>query len=338
MFERYTEKARRTIFFGRYEASQFGSPYIETEHLLLGLLREDKALANRFLPSPSAFDSIRKQIESRAAPREKVHTSVDLPLSHDCQRALTSGAEEAERLNHQHIGTEHLLLGLLREEKCFAAQLLGEQGVTLDSVRKQLPQSQPPVAQGGRSASFPRFDQWLAGCEARGGFFSVTRKRGANRPLQFAIYPVDQTKENEKGQDRAAPAQLAQIQNRLDFAVERMENAIAHHEFEKARFYSDEERKERENLRLLRERFNLQEAPPPVPLLCIEIIGDERFSEVHQRCDDCIAEGVTQIWLLNPYSKRAYTVTKAEGLRECRGRILQIADPPLEMDLNTIFD
>ena len=48
MFERYTEKARRVIFFARYEASQFGSPYIETEHLLLGLLREDKALTNRF--------------------------------------------------------------------------------------------------------------------------------------------------------------------------------------------------------------------------------------------------------------------------------------------------
>ena len=54
MFERYTEKARRVIFFARYEASQFGSPYIETEHLLLGLLREDKALANRFLRSHAA--------------------------------------------------------------------------------------------------------------------------------------------------------------------------------------------------------------------------------------------------------------------------------------------
>ena len=63
MFERYTEKARRVIFFARYEASQFGSPYIETEHLLLGLLREDKALANRFLRSHAAIESIRKQIE-----------------------------------------------------------------------------------------------------------------------------------------------------------------------------------------------------------------------------------------------------------------------------------
>jgi ATP-dependent Clp protease ATP-binding subunit ClpC len=62
MFERYTEKARRTIFFARYEASHFGSLYIETEYLLLGLLCEDKALANRYLRSHAAVESIRKQI------------------------------------------------------------------------------------------------------------------------------------------------------------------------------------------------------------------------------------------------------------------------------------
>ena len=74
MFERYTEKARRVIFFARYEASQFGSPYIETEHLLLGLLREDKALANRFLRSHAAVESIRKQIEGHTThPREGFH-------------------------------------------------------------------------------------------------------------------------------------------------------------------------------------------------------------------------------------------------------------------------
>src|SRR5580693_2448677 len=123
MFERYTEKARRVIFFARYEASQFGSPCIETEYLLLGLLREDKALANRFLRSSAAVESIRKQIEGRTAPREKVSTSVDLPLSHACKRVLAYGAEEAKRLSHKHIDTNHLLLGLLREEECFAAQL-----------------------------------------------------------------------------------------------------------------------------------------------------------------------------------------------------------------------
>ncbi len=141
MFERYTEKARRVIFFARYEASQFGSPYIETEHLLLGLLREDKALANRFLRSHAAIESIRKQIESHTTIREKVSTSVDLPLSHECKRVLAYGAEEAERLNHKHIGTEHLLLGLLREEKSFAAEILHERGLRLSQVREEIQRS-----------------------------------------------------------------------------------------------------------------------------------------------------------------------------------------------------
>src|ERR1017187_1675585 len=231
MFERYTEKARRIIFFGRYEASQFGSPYIETEHLLLGLLREDKALANRFLRSHAAVESIRKQIERHTAPGESVSTSVDLPLSHECKRVLAYGAEEAERLNHEYIGTAHLLLGLLREEKCFAAQLLREQGLTPDSVREQVQQSEPPFAQGG-SAPFARLDQWLAEHEARGGIWTVKQKRVGNRTTHFAIYAVDQPKENEKGQDMAPADKLAQIQKRIDFIVEGMERAIANHRLE----------------------------------------------------------------------------------------------------------
>src|SRR6516225_80402 len=98
MFELYTEKARRVIFFARAEASQFGSPYIETEHLLLGLLREDKAPANRFLRSHTV-ESIRKQIEERTTIRGNVSTSVYLPLSHECMRVLAYGAEEAKLLN-----------------------------------------------------------------------------------------------------------------------------------------------------------------------------------------------------------------------------------------------
>jgi ATP-dependent Clp protease ATP-binding subunit ClpC len=138
MFERYTEHARRIIFFARYEASQFGSPYIETEHLLLGLLREDKALTNRFLGGPVKTDSIRKQIEDATTIREKVSTSVDLPLSNESKRVLAYAAEESEKLLHKHIGSEHLLLGLLREEKSFAAQLLHERGVRLSAVREAL--------------------------------------------------------------------------------------------------------------------------------------------------------------------------------------------------------
>jgi len=145
MFERYTEKARRVIFFARYEASQFGSPYIETEHLLLGLLREDKALTNRFLRSVTTAESIREQIEQNTVVREKVSTSVDLPLSNEGKRVLAYAAEEAERLAHKHIGTEHLLLGLLREEKSFAAAMLHERGVRLSSVREELAHDQGGV-------------------------------------------------------------------------------------------------------------------------------------------------------------------------------------------------
>jgi acetyltransferase-like isoleucine patch superfamily enzyme len=138
MFERYTEKARRVIFFARYEASQYGAPYIETEHLLLGLLREDKALTNRFLRSHASVESIRKQIEGHTVIREKTATSVDLPLSNECKRILAHAAEEARQMGHKHIGTEHLLLGILREDKCFGAAILTERGVELNAARNEL--------------------------------------------------------------------------------------------------------------------------------------------------------------------------------------------------------
>jgi len=151
MFERYTEKARRVIFFARYEASQFGSPYIETEHLLLGSLREDKALTNRFLRSHAAVESIRKQVEANTAIREKTSTSVDLPLSNECKRVLAYAAEEAERLGHKHIGTEHLFLGLLREENCFAANMLKERGIELAKAREEL--ASMPIKPAGESSA-----------------------------------------------------------------------------------------------------------------------------------------------------------------------------------------
>src|ERR1051326_5471405 len=141
MFERYTERARRVIFFARYEASQFGSTTIETEHLLLGLIREDKNLTNRFLRNHSSIERIRKEIEGRTTIREKVSTSIDLPLSNECKRILAYAAEEAERLNHRHIGTEHLLLGILREEKCVAAEILHERGLRLNAIREELARS-----------------------------------------------------------------------------------------------------------------------------------------------------------------------------------------------------
>jgi ATP-dependent Clp protease ATP-binding subunit ClpC len=153
VFERYTEKARRIIFFARYEASQFGSPYIETEHLLLGLLREDKALTNRFLRSHASVESIRKQIEGHTIAREKTSTSVDLPLSNESKRVLAYAGEEAERLANKHIGTEHLLLGLLHEEGCYPAQILMERGLRLSEVREELGRQPHDVALGQKRPS-----------------------------------------------------------------------------------------------------------------------------------------------------------------------------------------
>src|SRR2546425_4106590 len=154
MFERYTERARRVIFFARYEASQFGSTTIETEHLLLGLIREDKNLTNRFLRNHSSIESIRKEIEGRTTIREKVSTSIDLPLSNECKRILAYAAEEAERLNHRYIGTEHVLLGILREEKCVAAQVLSQRGLKVETVREELARSPMPQEPSLMSTEF----------------------------------------------------------------------------------------------------------------------------------------------------------------------------------------
>ncbi len=124
MFERYTEKARRTIFLARYEAGHYGSPEIDTEHLLLGLLREEQSVS-RWLPKAQS-EIIRQRIEKATEKRKPTSTSVDLPLSNASQRVLRYAADEAERLASKHIGTEHLLLALLDEGGCLAATLLRE--------------------------------------------------------------------------------------------------------------------------------------------------------------------------------------------------------------------
>ena len=142
MFEKYTETARRVIFFARYEASTFGSQYIETEHLLLGILRilrTDGLLAIRLFKAPTKAESIREQVEKQFPPqREKITTSVDLPVSQQFKRVMTYAAEEAERLNDERIAPGHLLLGLLRVEECAASKIMAENGLTSAQVEQAL--------------------------------------------------------------------------------------------------------------------------------------------------------------------------------------------------------
>ena len=135
MFERYTERGRRAIFFARYEASQFGTPEITSAQLLLGILREDKRIALQL--GVGTLESIRKELEPlKGTPTA---TSIDLPVSRELARALAYAAEEAERLNHKHIHTPHLVLGLMRVRRrsagAVAAQTRSRVGEVSDVYR-----------------------------------------------------------------------------------------------------------------------------------------------------------------------------------------------------------
>jgi ATP-dependent Clp protease ATP-binding subunit ClpC len=136
MLEKYTEKARRVIFFARYEVSEHGASSIETGHLLLGLLREDEALISRFLPADISIEAVREQVETRLDKGEKISTAIEISLSDESKNVLTYAADESEGLSHRHIGTEHLLLGLLREPESLAAGVLQEHGINYSDVRK----------------------------------------------------------------------------------------------------------------------------------------------------------------------------------------------------------
>ena len=162
MFERYTEQARRALFFARYEASLLGSISIQTEHLLLGLLREAPGLIGGIgAQSQVPLENIRKDIEEQSMFREKVATSVEIPFSAEAKRALQSAADEADRLLHKHIGPEHMLLGLLRQESSLACEVLKKNDFELETVRRQVVELQqaPNAAEGlGHAQLAQEFD------------------------------------------------------------------------------------------------------------------------------------------------------------------------------------
>jgi hypothetical protein len=142
LFERYNERARRSIFFARYEASVLGTMEITGEELLLGILREDKTVAMRL--GAGAAESIRKELERFAPPKEKrVPTSVELLLGEEVRRALEFAAEEADAMHHKQIETPHLVLGLLRVEDSLASKLLRKYGLEYETYREIV--AQPPL-------------------------------------------------------------------------------------------------------------------------------------------------------------------------------------------------
>jgi ATP-dependent Clp protease ATP-binding subunit ClpC len=140
MFERYTERARRVLFFARYEASEVGTGSIEPEHLLLGLIRQNKGVASRILQQAQvSLEQLRSDVTGRMSTAvEKLPTSVEIPFSGPAKRTLQYAAEEADRLTHSYIGVEHLLLALLRDEATVAGAALAAQGLRLGAARDML--------------------------------------------------------------------------------------------------------------------------------------------------------------------------------------------------------
>src|ERR1700678_1125418 len=124
MFDRYTQEARRVILFARYEAGNYGSQYIETEHLLLGLLGEDQASAKWFPGESNVEPRIRSEIEKRITRGNATSTSVEIPLAADCKQVLHLAVDASERLGHRLVEPEHIMIGILRVETSLAAQIL----------------------------------------------------------------------------------------------------------------------------------------------------------------------------------------------------------------------
>jgi len=139
VFERYTEPARRLLFFARYEASQFGSRVIDTEHVLLGLIRTEKGIAGRVLADCGvSLERLREEIEPLNTGAEKISTGVEMPFSDSTRRVLLFAEEEANRLRHRHIGTEHLLLALVRHRDSQAGTILARHGLNVDDLRERV--------------------------------------------------------------------------------------------------------------------------------------------------------------------------------------------------------
>src|SRR5690606_30101120 len=165
MFERYTERSRRVIFFARYEALQYGSRVISPEHMLLGLMREDKTLVSRFFPFRNSIsvETVRKEIENRIVVRDRIPQSAELHLSPETKKILFWASEESRTLQNREILPEHLLAGLLREERTVAAEILFKYGLRIQDVRAEisrqtgLPRSYKPT---GHNSKTPHLDEF----------------------------------------------------------------------------------------------------------------------------------------------------------------------------------
>ena len=138
MWQRFTERARRVILLGQEEATKMESGHVGTEHLLLGLVRESEGVAAQVLQKMGvSLQRVRQEIEAEVQPMGEV-TGAEPKLTPKAKRVLELAADEARRMRHNYIGTEHLLLALLREKDGVAAGVLRKLGLNLEKVRMQV--------------------------------------------------------------------------------------------------------------------------------------------------------------------------------------------------------
>jgi heme-degrading monooxygenase HmoA len=153
MFERYTESARRTLFFARYEVAQSGGLTIEPEHLILGILRDSPQTILRFAAPGTTADAIREALRLPSG-REKVSTSVEIPFSADTRDALARTPIEADDLKNYWIRPEHILLGVMVKTSGAAARALHDAGVGLEAIRDYLSRTPEDAADRPDDAAF----------------------------------------------------------------------------------------------------------------------------------------------------------------------------------------
>ena len=137
-FEKFSERARRALTRAQEEAQHFGHSYIDTEHILLGLIVEDDGVASKILNNLGvAASKVRAAVEFVVGRGERTNQG-EVGLTPRAKKVIELAVEEARRLDHTYIGTEHLLLGLLREHEGTAASVLESFGVTLEKVQNEL--------------------------------------------------------------------------------------------------------------------------------------------------------------------------------------------------------
>jgi len=153
MWQRFTERARKVVFYAQEEAGRLGENYVSTEHLLLGLVRENDSVAARILDRIGvSLGRIRSEIERQVA-RGDGRLGQDMQLTPRAKRVIDLAYDEARQLNNNYIGTEHLLLGLIREGEGLAGRVLSKLGVDLDRTRREVLHLQEGGGEGGAAAT-----------------------------------------------------------------------------------------------------------------------------------------------------------------------------------------